>query len=368
MRGRRAGLVAAIVTALIATASPASADIEATVRSMTLRQKVGQLVMFSVQGLQLSSAEADVIRRHRLGGVILFASNYSNRQQLTALTSRIQTVTRRASGARVGALISVDQEGGVVKRFKDMPPWRSAPELGRIGSNGVARNEGRATGSALRAAGVNVDLAPVADLDIGPEHVMRSRSFGSRPKRVARLATSFALGLQDRRVVATLKHFPGLGGADRNSDYGPAYVRRTRWQLRHIDIVPFRRAINEGVRMVMLSHAIYPNDGGRRPASLSRYIAELRLRRDLGFEGLSISDAIDAMTWWYGGSFAKTCRGTIDAGVDIALLASGVHAAAACAEAIRRGVRSGAISRSHVDAAVTRVLRAKRWLRVYVPA
>ena len=365
MRGRRVWVPVVVVAAVLSSACPASADIASTLDRLTMREKVGQLVMFSVQGTQLTSAEADLIRRHHLGGVILFAANYRDRQQLTALTTRIQRVVRRASGARIGALISVDQEGGVVKRFKDMPPWRSAPELGAIGETAVARNAGRATGGALRNAGVNIDLAPVADLDIGPNHVMRARSFGSKPKKVARLATAFALGLQDRRVAAVMKHFPGLGGADVNSDEGKAYVRRTRWQLRNVDAIPFERAIRNGAKLTMLSHAIYPKDGGDRPGSLNRFIATTRLRDHLGFTGVSISDAIDAMKWWYGGDFGRTCVGSIRAGVDIALLASGARAAAECAIEIRAAVRTGRLRPARIDQAVARILVLKSWLRVY---
>ena len=365
MRGRRALFCAALAAAIVLPTSPAVAEV--AIPRLTLREKVGQLVMFSLQSTHLTTQEAEMIRRHHLGGVILFGTNYTDRQQLTALNARIQKVVKRGSGGNIGALISVDQEGGVVKRFKDMPPWRSAPELGRTGDPTAARNEGRATGAALRNAGVNVDLAPVADLDIGPNHVMRSRAFGSKPRRVAKMATAFALGLQDKRVAAVVKHFPGLGGADINSDAGRAYVRRSRYQLRQIDAVPFERAIGAGTKMIMMSHAIYPKDGGPRPASLNRFITTTRLRKHLGFTGVSITDAVDAMKWWYGGDIGKTCRGSIRAGADIALLANNVQAAAECAIEIRRGVNSGAISRDRIDQAVQRILTLKRWLRVYTP-
>lgn len=332
---------------------------------LTLPEKVGQLVMFSVQGEHLTAIERDLIRRHHLGGVILFGNNYSGRAQLKALTSRIQRVVKRGSGAGVGALISVDQEGGVVKRFKDMPPWRSAPELGALNDLDVTRGQGRATGRELRRAGVNVDLAPVADLDIGPKHVMRNRAFGSRPRHVAKHVVAFSRGLQARRVAAAVKHFPGLGGADRNSDAGPAYVRRSRGQLRKIDALPFKRAIAEGARAIMMSHAIYPNDGGRKPASLNPFIASKRLRRHLGFEGVSMSDAIDAMTWWFDGEIGKTCAATIRAGVDVALLANNVYAGRTCARAIVRATRQGSIRRERIDRAARRVIELKRWLGVY---
>lgn len=342
----------------------ASSSVPETVAGMTLREKVGQLVMFSVQGLSLSSTEREVIRSEDLGGVILFSKNYRDRTQLANLTEQIQRAVAGATTHRIGALVAVDQEGGVVKRFPDMAPWYSAPEMGASGNPDVAFDQGRLTGRDLIAAGVNVDFAPVADLDLPPAHVMRSRSFGSKASRVARYVSAFGRGLQRKRVAATVKHFPGLGGATANSDDGRAYVYRSKWKLHHVDAVPFQKAIEKGARMVMMSHAIYVKDGGDKPASLNRYIATKRLRRELGFKGVAISDALEPVSWYFGGRTRRACRATIWAGVDIALITGDVYAARSCAAEIRAAVRSGAISKKRLNSAVRRVLRLKSWLGV----
>jgi len=337
------------------------------VDELSLREKVGQLVMFSVAGHRLTSAERDAIKQAHLGGVILFSKNYDDRAQLEVLTDQIQGAARRGNSLRAGALISVDQEGGVVKRFPDMPPRYSHPQLGDINRKSLAFDQGRATGWALRSRGVNVDLAPVADLDLPPSHVMRARSFGRNRYRVARLANAFARGLQSRRVVAVAKHFPGFGGATINSDFGRAYIYRSKRQLRAIDAVPFRRAIAGGIRMIMVSHGMYVNDGGRRPASMSRYIATERLRREFGFTGVAISDALESVDWRFGGNTSKACKETIRAGVDIALIVGGAGAARDCARRIRYGVLRGDISTERLDRAVGRVLELKEWMGLYDP-
>ena len=367
MRGGRV-LAAAIAVTSVAAMAPASSAPSGTLRQMSLAEKAGQLVMFAVAGTGLSASERALIKRHHLGGVILFERNYRDRAQLRDLTARIQTVVRRGSGHGIGALISVDQEGGVVKRFPDLPPWRSHPEIGATGDPSIAYDQGRATGGALRRAGVNVNLAPVADLDLPPEHVMRSRSFGRRAGRVARMTRSFARGLQSRRTAATAKHFPGLGGATINSDFGRAYVYRSKSQLRRVDAVPFQRAVDAGLKLMMLSHGIYVNDGGHRPASVNRYIATKRLRRGFGFTGVAISDALEPVAWKFGGSVPRACRATIWAGADIALITGNAEAARACVREIVRAVRSGAISRSRITRSVRRILELKRWLGVFDPA
>lgn len=362
-RSRTAFILAGAL--VLGAATPATPAIDETVSRMSLKQKVGQLVMFGVGGTSLSNAERDLIRKHDLGGVILFRHNYRDRSQLEALNRRIQRVVRRSTPHRIGALISVDQEGGVVKRFSDMPPYLSHPELGRRNDLGLTYDQARSTARALRGAGVNIDLAPVADLDLPPNHVMRSRSFGSRKKRVARHVDAFSRGLQNGRVGAALKHFPGLGGATVNSDYGKAYVYRTKWQLHNVDIVPFRKAVARGTRLVMLSHGIYVNDGGNKPASVNGYIARKRLRQELGFKGVAISDALESVAWRFDGSVPRACAATVKAGVDVALITGRAHEAAACARQIRVAVRDGKISQARINRAVKRVLRLKRWLGVY---
>ena len=362
MRGGWLILGVTISIVLVAMSAPTSSA-QTAVDRMTLREKVGQLVMFSVSGTSLTEHERDVIRREHLGAVILFDRNYSNQPQLERLTAQIQHATRAGTDAPVGALISVDQEGGIVKRFEDMPPWYSAPEMGRRGRSFTLR-QGRKTGRALRSVGVNVDLAPVADLDLPPEHVMRERSFGSRPKRVGRLVSAFGRGLQSHRVAATAKHFPGLGGATQNTDYGASYVYRSKRQLKRVDGVPFRYAVKADFGLIMVSHAMYVKDGGRVPASMSSHIVKDRLRRDFGYDGVAISDALEAVEWRFGGSVVEACKETIDAGVDMALITGGVDTAARCATSIRRAVLNEKISERRIDEAVARILALKAWLGI----
>lgn len=341
-----------------------SGEIDDLISRMTLREKIGQLVMFSIAGTSLTSNERDAITAHHLGGVILFARNYEDKSQLSALTGQIQDAVRPASGIRAGALISVDQEGGVVKRFEDMPPRYSAPRMGEIGSKAVAFEEGKKTGYALKQAGVNVNLAPVADLDLPPEHVMAQRSFGANRYAAGRLVKVFGEGMQGKRVAATAKHFPGLGGATQNTDNGRAYVYRSKHDLRTIDAVPFEKAVKADFQLMMVSHAMFVNDGGEVPASMSYHISTRRLRRGFGFKGVAISDDLGVVAWRFGGSVAKACKNTVKAGIDIALLAGDHVTAQACASKLYQAVRRDSISKRRIDQAVGRVLRLKRWLHL----
>ncbi|MEA2498756.1 MAG: beta-N-acetylhexosaminidase, partial [Actinomycetota bacterium] len=145
--------VAASALGLIvaAGAAPALSSVNDASQNLSLREKAGQLVMFAPRGAYLSSTEKDLIRRNHLGGVIIFSGNYQNRSQLETLTRQIQRAARSGNQFKIGALISVDQEGGIVKRFPDMPPDYSAPEIGAAEGTWLAWDQGRDTGRALHS-------------------------------------------------------------------------------------------------------------------------------------------------------------------------------------------------------------------------
>jgi beta-N-acetylhexosaminidase len=342
-------------------------QVEYAVSKMTLAEKVGQLVMIRVHGTSLSSTEYALIANEHLGGVILFGDNYSDRSQLRALTARLQKAGRAGNGFGIGMLVSADQEGGAVKRFPDLPPTRSAPAMGRIGSSSIAYDQGSRTGAALHAVGVNMDLAPVLDLSEGPRYIMRSRSFGSSPSRVGRLSSAFMRGVQRYRVAATLKHFPGLGAATINSDNGAAYVYLSSTTIKRSDLVPFDAAIERGATAVMVGHGIYRNAWGRVPGSVNPSIARGLLRTRAGFTGVAISDSLNAIAWRYRGLTSRACVETIKAGVDVALVTGGSSTSRGCADAIYAAAAKGYIPPWRVNEAVRRVLVLKQWLGVWTP-
>lgn len=350
------GVVAAVPAP---TAGPEVAAAREALRRMSLVDRVGQLVMTRVPGTELDRDTTTALRAMRLGGVIVFRDNYRSRAQLARLTRSIQAATLSGDPTRPRALVTVDQEGGVVKRIPDAPPWRSHPRLGAANRLAATRAEARATGAALAAVGVHMDLAPVADLDLGPRHVMRARAFGVMPARVAAHVAAFVDGLQAGGAAAAVKHFPGFGSASVNSDDALAVITRTRAQL-EADLVPFRRAMLAGAEAVMVSHAVYSRIDRRRPASASPATYRL-LRDDLGYRGVAITDSLHALGFGAAtrGSVADGCVATIAAGADIALLTGSLRDAAACRRSLVAAARSGTLGRDRVDEAALRVLTLK---------
>jgi beta-N-acetylhexosaminidase len=252
----------------------------------------------------------EALRERRAAGAILFRDNIVDRAQLRALTGQL----RRAGG---DPLICVDQEGGAVRIVPWASPARTQAAQAQAGSE---RGEARAAGAALRSAGINVSLAPVADVPSAPGAALAGRAFSGDPARVAASVTGAVAGWSAGGVAATVKHFPGLGGAVVNTDFGAATIDRTAAELRAVDLVPFRAAVRAGVPLVMVGHARYPALDGAHIASQSPAILQGLLRAELGFRGVAMTDSMEAKASLETGSIAEVSERAVRAGADLLLL------------------------------------------------
>jgi beta-N-acetylhexosaminidase len=319
-----------------------------------------------VVGFGGTEAPREVVRRIRAGelaGVILFAGNLPTRATGKSLVRRLQAIPR-PPGLREPLLIMVDQEGGLVKRT-DGPPIASAQ---RMGSRGAAfsRRQGRATAANLRRIAVNVDLAPVLDLARpGGAIAETARGFGSAPAQIAATAIPFAAGLQKGGVAATAKHFPGLGAAAESTDFAARRIGLSRRTLRTVDEAPYRRFVTLGGAMVMLSTAIYPAISPK-PAAFARRIATGELRSRLGFDGVSITDALESAAVREFGGPAKAGSAAAGAGTDL-LLFTDYRAGARASDALLRALRAGSLGRAAFEASVGRILRLRHGLAAGYP-
>jgi beta-N-acetylhexosaminidase len=324
----------------------------------TLQQQAGQLVMTKLD--TASPAELEVIRKAHIGGVILFRYNYTGAGAVRSQVAKAQRAARGANPDGVGLLVSADQEGGTVRAFLDQPSEISAPTLGNRGVADSLR-EGRRAGRALRAMGVNMNLAPLADLVIGPKRVMAGRSFGSDVEQVAPRVAAYVTGLQDENVSAVPKHFPGFGASTENSDFGVAHVDRTRAEIHKHELEAFRPGLDTA-DAVMVSHGIYRGLGSTSPATLDAKIIDELLRKEMQYDRVAITDSLNAkgLRESWGKTVPQACAKAIASGIDIALVTGSMETAQLCARRIVGGVRSGTIPRERFDEAVARVLELKR--------
>jgi beta-N-acetylhexosaminidase len=324
---------------------------------LTDAQLAGQHLVFPFAGRTPPPALLARIRRGEAAGVIFLGANLGTPAQVRALTRSLRRVARSATPTTLRAplLLMVDQEGGSVQRLPGAPS-RSAPAMAATGRPSVALAEGRATAATLRAAGMNVDLAPVVDV-VRPESALQAegRGFGFTAKRVARFGAAFTRGLRAGGVAATAKHFPGFGAAPANTDLGAVRIPVGLRELRAVDRPPFASAIRAGAGLVMLSSAIYPTLS-RAPAVLSARVVQRELRQGLGFRGVTISDDLEAPAFASRGGASGAALAAARAGVDLLLFAGTYDGADRAARALTDGLRSGRVDRGALEASLRRVL------------
>ncbi len=349
---RSSHAVAPLLTLAIAGGLPQQqADVRDPVASLSLRQLAGQRIVVGYRGTSIPASLLARARRGEIGGVIVFASNIRSRGSLATQIRRLQ----RARGPLAAPLLTmIDQEGGLVKRLPGAPTGSPA-SMGRRGSAFV-RRQGRATAANLRAAGINVNLAPVVDLGRPGSYQRRTqRAFAARPTAVSALGSAFAAGLQQGGVAATLKHFPGLGGVTRDEDALVQTVRLSRATLRGADETPFRAGMAAGARLVMTSTARYPSLSSR-PALLSPAITTGELRQRLGFTGVSITDDLDVAGLRPYGGPVRLALAASAAGNDLLLFAQSADDGRRALGATVDGVRSRHLSRTGLETSVRRIL------------
>jgi beta-N-acetylhexosaminidase len=352
VRARLGGLiclfVGVVLAAVAGSASPAA--------QVSLDRLVGQTVMSAMSGTTPSAQLLARIRRGEIGGIILFGGNIATKPQVRALVARLQQAAKE--GGNPPLLIATDQEGGGVRRFHSGPPFDSAAAMGEMDTAARVRAIGRATADFLRPLGVDVDLAPVLDVPSSPSNFLGSRAFSSSASVVARLGPAFAAGLQQRRVAATAKHFPGLGTAPANTDLARVVIRTPRSELL-ARLAPYRPAIHSSVRLVMVSNASYPPlDRSGLPALLSPAIVRGLLRHDLGFRGVVITDAIEAPG---PARYPDAAVRALKAGVDVLLFTDEGSSAAGFRQLVQ-AARRGTLGRTALNEANARIAALKAWL------
>ena len=228
------------------------------------------------------------IRNGKMGGVVLLGNGWLTRRTAATVTAELQ---QAACTRGEPLLIAVDQEGGFVRRLAWAPPTEAPADMT---SPSVARDQAEGAAWALHSVGIDIDFAPVVDTPDSADNFLGSRAFSHSRTWNANMARAFVGGLQTNGIAATAKHFPGLGLASGNTDNGRIVIKAVAWRV-HQGLLPFRSAVEAGVKLVMVSTAVYPKlDGSKRPAAFSSTIIGGLLRKQLGFEGVTVTDSLTA--------------------------------------------------------------------------
>jgi beta-N-acetylhexosaminidase len=337
---------------------------------LTLDMAVGQMMAASFGGPNITEGLRHLILDEKVGTVLIFSDNFTDAASLLRLTTQLQRLGREA-GLPAPLLVAVDEEGGRVMRVHDgVTALPSQLELGARGPQGV-RQAVAATASGLHALGIQLDLAPVADLRWNPaDAVIGDRSFGSDPRAVGPLVAAAVNGLHDGGVAATLKHFPGLGGAagDPHRIMPTDAESLERWAA--TQALTFTAGIDAGADAVMTTAVVVPGlDPSGTPALFSRAVVTGLLRERLQFQGVIVTDGLGmgGITALYGLPDATVAA--VRAGNDLMLLNSadaGYEASAI--EAVKQQVQAGAISMDQVQASAARVIAMRAHWPVWAPS
>jgi beta-N-acetylhexosaminidase len=338
------------------SAAPVAGAAERAV-ALGLRQQAGQLIVLSFDGTEQPAYVRRALQAGEAAGAILFADNIASEPQLRALTRSLQ------EAAAGGALVAADQEGGPIR----IVPF-AAPEPGAaaLSEPGQAERFARQAGSDLRAVGVNVNLAPVADVPADEGSVMFDRAYPGDAEQVAALVGAAVTGTAEGGVAATAKHFPGLGAATVNTDDAAVTIRRTAAQLEAIDLAPFRTAIAADAPLVMASHARYPALDRARIASQSPVILQGLLRDELGYDGVIVTDSMEAEAVLSRSTTPAAAVRSVEAGADLLLTTSGASHAPVLDHLVTAAERSPEL-RARVEESAGRVLALKERLGLELP-
>lgn len=343
---------------------------EKILAGMTLEQKVGQMVMASIEVTEMDEKTRRFLRQNHVGNIILFGKNCVDRAQLARLNQQIQDEVTSYTGG-VQALLSIDQEGGNVTRIRNgATVFGCAMSVGQTMDPENAYLTGHIMGNEMRELGIYFDLAPVLDScsheAVNP--VVGRRSYGKTPEEVALMGGAMAKGLQDAGILACGKHFPGSGDCKVDTHFAFAVEMTPENVIREQYLIPFRKAIENGLGALMTSHICYPAlEPDRLPATMSKRILRDLVRHELGFDGLVISDGLQmlAIAETYGAP--NGCVRAAQAGCDLLIVGNGGDNAdpdgadvqTPCIQAMLKAVETGELSMERVNESARRVIAHK---------
>ena len=321
------------------------------------QDNIGQCLMVGIPNPTLDAETRRILVDLQPGGIILFQRNYTDPDTLRTLCTDIHALTPERP-----PLIALDAEGGRVHRLS--PPFTHFPpalQIGQTDSPQLAHEVGVALGRELRSVGIDIDFAPVLDVYSNPDNtVIGDRAFGSDPQRVAEFGCALAAGLRAAGVLPCGKHFPGHGATVIDSHDDLPYDERDSATLEAVDLLPFQAAIAQEIELLMTAHVVYPALDLQQPASLSSVIMNDLLRKQLGFQGVIVSDDLEMGAIVRHSSVTAAAVQALSAGADLLLVCQSLERALGARDACRRALQQGILTGERVTEAQRRVERLRQ--------
>ena len=350
-------------------------EIEAQLKNMTLKEKIGQMFYVRLESLDttlhwktyadlqenpmhdLNKTIRDVNAKYPIGGLILYAWNIKDKPQLAKLISDIRALNGKP-------LLCIDEEGGRIARIAknenfDVEVIGPMADIGKTGDPQNAYHAGNVIGTYLTKYGFDIDFAPVADVNTNPDNIIiGDRAFSDKPEVAAPMVVSYLQGLKDAGVTGCVKHFPGHGDTKTDTHFGYASTQKTWAEMLQCEMVTFKAGIDWGCQLIMTAHIGTPNvTGSDVPATMSSVILQDKLRGELGYQNIIITDGMEmgAITTQY--TSEEAAVNSIKAGVDIVL---GPKNFVPAFEAVLKAVEKGTITEERINQSVRRILKMKK--------
>lgn len=341
--------------------------VQTKMEQMSLREKVGQMMMARSYGLYMNASHHSfreikrLIVEHNLGGFIL--SNWFDERGVMHAPDVYETAVlanKMQRMAKVPLLFAADFERGVAHRIRRAVSFPENMALGATASEEYAYFEGKVTALEARAIGVHWTFAPIADVNSNPQNpIINTRSYGEDPHNVAKLVAAYIRGAQENGIMATAKHFPGHGDTGTDSHSSLPIIEVDKKRLDEIELIPFKAAIAANVDSIMTAHIAVTKLDGKTPATLSHVVLTDLLRTELGFKGLIVTDALEMGGITNSYSSGDAAVRAVKAGADMILLPPDTEAAI---RAVVKAVEANEIPHARINASVERILNAKAWL------
>jgi len=332
------------------------------ISKMSLEEKIGQMFQVGFSGAEITSGISDMIRDYHVGGIIYFRRNIKSLRQVFKLSNELQAIS---INQRVGLplMISTDQEGGIVHRLIGGTHFPGSMVLGATKNIELAERMGQAIAKELKTVGINMDFAPVLDVNCNSLNpVIGVRSFGEEPFWVAKLGVAFIKGVQAEGVIACGKHFPGYGDTVADPHLTLPVVKHDRNHLEKVEFYPFMQAIQAGVDSIMTAHVCFPSIEPKEdiPSTLSYNVLTNLLRKELGYTGIIITDCMEMKAIADGFGTSEGAIMSIKAGSDIVLVSHSINKQKQAIEMVVEAVRKGEISEERINQSVLRILQLKK--------
>ena len=327
------------------------------VDSMSLEEKVGQMIFGGIEGVELSEKSREMIREDKVGGIIFFKDNLLNANQIVTLLNSIKAENMQQ---QYPLFLGIDQEGGRVTRIPELNNLPTNKQIGKKDNPALAFQLGELLGKQLNAFGFNLDFAPVLDVDSNPNNpVIGDRSFGSDPKLVSELGISTMKGLQSENVISVIKHFPGHGDTEVDSHIELPIVSKNMKELQALEFIPFQNALKSGADVVMIGHILLPEIDANKPSSISNVVITKILREQLKYEGVVMTDDMTMKAILDNYEIGEAAVEAVKAGNDIVLIAHDYEKVHRAIQAIIEAVRNEEIKVEQIDRSVERILQLK---------